>query len=201
VGLLFQMVGGTLFIVTMLICCGSGLLNKAWATRAELQRIGWGDYSAARAMTICVAAGVFFGMATAAAGLGMQAENRRSPAIAVVVTFIATVFWGVHTIFAWRAAESWWLGAIALLLTIGFGVLFGFALAAASEMRRNPPPTGHDVLPADYKIPYSHYHPDPPEVRLAAELEQRRQKIAVQQKELEMLEEKLKKKLDEEKES
>jgi hypothetical protein len=38
---------------------------------------------------------------------------------------------------------------------------------------------------------------DPPEVRLAAELEQRRQRLAVQQKELEMLEEKLKRKLDE----
>jgi hypothetical protein len=54
------------------------------------------------------------------------------------------------------------------------------------------------VLPADYKVPYSHYHADPPEVRLAAELEQRRQRLAVQQKEVEMLEEKLKRKLEEE---
>jgi hypothetical protein len=76
-------------------------------------------------------------------------------------------------------------------------VLLGFSIAAAAEVRRNPPPTGHELLPPGYKIPYSHYHPDPPEVRLAAELEQRRQRLAVQQKELEMLEEKLRKKLDE----
>jgi len=64
-------------------------------------------------------------------------------------------------------------------------------------MRRTPPPADYEVLPADYKVPYSHYHVDPPEVRLAAELEQRRQRLAVQQKELEMLEEKLRRKLQE----
>jgi hypothetical protein len=62
-------------------------------------------------------------------------------------------------------------------------------------MRRDPPPADMEILPADYKVPYSHYHEDPPEVRLAAELEQRRRRLAVQQKELEMLEEKLKRKL------
>ena len=62
-------------------------------------------------------------------------------------------------------------------------------------MRRNPPPAGFEILPADYKVPYSHMHQDPPEVRLARELEQRRQKLEVQQKELEMLEQKLHNKL------
>jgi hypothetical protein len=74
--------------------------------------------------------------------------------------------------------------------------LFGLSVGAVREMSRNPPPAGHEILPGDYKIPYSHYHDDPPEVRLAAELDQRRQRLAVQQKELEMLEEKLKRKLD-----
>jgi hypothetical protein len=78
-----------------------------------------------------------------------------------------------------------------------FVFLLMLAINAAREMRANPPPPGHEILPADYKIPYSHYHPDPPEVRLAAELQQRRERLAVQQKELEMLEEKLKRKLDE----
>ena len=65
------------------------------------------------------------------------------------------------------------------------------------EMRKNPPPEGHDVLPPGYKIPYSHYHADPPEVRLAAELAQRRERLAVQQKELEALEAKIKRSLEE----
>jgi hypothetical protein len=64
-------------------------------------------------------------------------------------------------------------------------------------MRNNPPPPDFEVLPPDYKVPYSHLHQDPPEVRLAKELEARRQKLAVQQKELEMLEQKLHRKLDE----
>ena len=63
-------------------------------------------------------------------------------------------------------------------------------------MRQNPPAAGHEVLPPGYKVPYSWYHQDPPEVRLAHELEQRRERLAVQQKELEMLEEKLKKEKD-----
>ena len=66
----------------------------------------------------------------------------------------------------------------------------------AREMRRDPPRPGHEVLPADYKVPYSHLHEDPPEARLAKELEQRRERLAVQQKELEMLEERLRRKLE-----
>jgi hypothetical protein len=63
-------------------------------------------------------------------------------------------------------------------------------------MRRNPPPPGHEILPPDFKVPYSHLHEDPPEVRLARELDQRREKLAVQQKELEMLEARLRRKLE-----
>jgi hypothetical protein len=62
-------------------------------------------------------------------------------------------------------------------------------------MLKTPPSDRHEVLPSDYKVPYSHMHDDPPEVRLADELRQRRERLAVQQKELEMLEEKLKRKM------
>jgi hypothetical protein len=81
-------------------------------------------------------------------------------------------------------------------LAVVFAVLAGFGVAALREMRRDPPPPGHEILPTDYKVPYSHLHQDPPEVRLARELEQRRERMAVQQKELEMLEERLKRKLE-----
>ena len=207
VGLVFQIIGGTLFIVMMLICCGSSLLNKEWATDEQLQRSGWHlaadsedrpTYSVQRAVTICVAAGVFFGMALAGTGLGLQAESRKAAPMAVFVAGAGVIFWAVHTIFAITAARWVVFAILAAALTIIFGVLLFFALGAAKDMRSNPPPAGHEVLPPGYKIPYSHYHPDPPEVRLAAELQQRRERLAVQQKELEMLEEKLKKKLDEE---
>ena len=57
----------------------------------------------------------------------------------------------------------------------------------------NPPPAGLSILPEGYQIPYSHLHQDPPEVRLAKELEDRRRKLEIQQKELEALEERIKK--------
>jgi lysylphosphatidylglycerol synthetase-like protein (DUF2156 family) len=208
VGLLFQIVGGTLFLCSMFVCCGSSLLSKETATHTDLTKIGWhaaGDapdqptYSAQKAITISLFAAVFFGLALAGIGLGLQAEHARASVFAPVVALLATGFWSVQTIFALTVGGLLMLLVIAGLLAVGFGVLLGFSIAAAAEVRRNPPPAGHELLPPGYKIPYSHYHPDPPEVRLAAELEQRRQRLAVQQKELEMLEEKLRKKLDEKK--
>ena len=44
----------------------------------------------------------------------------------------------------------------------------------------------------------THLHQDPPEVRLAAELAQRRARLAVQQKELEALELRMKRKFEKE---
>ena len=208
VGLVFQFVGVILFLVMFLTCCGSSLLSKDWATKSDLTQIGWGTspqtrqpaYSAQQALTISVFAGVVFGMALAGAGLGMQSGSRIAAPGAVTVTSIGTAFWLVHAIFAASAARSMLLALIAGGLTCLFAVLLCFAINAAREMRKNPPPPGHDALPPGYKIPYSHYHDDPPEVRLAAELAQRRERLLVQQKELEALEEKLKRKLDGEQE-
>lgn len=207
VGTVFQFVGVMLFLASMFVCCGSGLLSRQTATNAELSRIGWHlpgasrdeppVFSAQRAVTLAVTCGVFFGVALACAGLGLQAQNRHAPAGAVALSALGTIFWGVQTVFAIDAMRSILFAAICLLLLVGFATMLGLSIASAREMRRNPPPPSMGVLPADYKIPYSHYHPDPPEVRLAAELEQRRQKLAVQQKELEMLEEKLRRKLNE----
>lgn len=197
VGTVFQFVGVILFLAMTFTCCGSGLLSREWATRDELSRIGWDGYSAQRAITISVFCGVFFGIALAGVGLGLQAEHQNAATGGVALTAIGTLFWLVHTVFAVQHVRSIALILIAAALTVLFAILLTLSINALNDMRRNPPPPGHDVLPADYKVPYSHYHVDPPEVRLAAELEQRRQRLAVQQKELEMLEEKLKRRIDE----
>ncbi|MBC8104955.1 MAG: hypothetical protein H7Z14_00060, partial [Anaerolineae bacterium] len=63
------------------------------------------------------------------------------------------------------------------------------------EMWRDPPPKGIEVLPEDYKVPYSHMHQDPPDVRYAAELQQRRERLEIQRKELEALEERIKRRM------
>lgn len=199
VGLVFQFVGVVLFLVMFFICCGSSLLSKDFATKSELTHIGWGAqpaYSAQQALTISLFAGVVFGMALAGLGLGMQSGSRIAAPGAVVATLLGTAFWLIHTIFAATVARSVLFTIIAGGLTILFAILLVFAINAAVEMRKNPPPPGHELLPAGYKIPYSHYHADPPEVRLAAELQQRRERLAVQQKELEALEEKIKKSLE-----
>jgi hypothetical protein len=195
-GLVFQVAGGTLFLLSMLICCGSSLLNKDFATRSELSAIVWHGYSAQRALSISLFVAVFFGIASAATGLGMQADHRGAPALAAGVTFLATVFWAFHLFFAAYVGRSLTFSLVASALLLMFATLFALAIASVREMSKNPPPAGHDLIPPGTKIPYSHYHDDPPEVRLAAELEQRRVRLEVQRKELEALEEKMRKKLD-----
>ena len=202
---MLQFAGVTLFLAMSFTCCGSGLLSREWATRDELSRVGWHfgssaegpAYSAQRAITISVFCGVFFGLALAGFGLGLQAEHLSAARGAVILAAIATVFWLIQTVFAIQHLSSLALVLIAGGLAILYAALTALSAAALKEMRQNPPPQGHEILPADYKIPYSHYHDDPPEVRLAAELQQRRQRLAVQEKELEMLEERLKRRMDE----
>ncbi|MBA3273972.1 MAG: hypothetical protein H0T11_08905 [Chthoniobacterales bacterium] len=206
VGTVFQFVGVILFLSMMFTCCGSGLLSREWATRDELQRVGWQfgsddqtrpAYSAQRAVSLGVTCGVFFGIALAGVGLGLQAERRAAAFAAVALTLVGAGFWTFQAVFSVQFAHSYLLIALVLLLALIFLFLLGLSLFAAREMWQNPPPAGHDVLPDGYKIPYSHYHDDPPEVRLAAELETRRERLSVQQKELEALERKIQRAIDE----
>jgi hypothetical protein len=205
VGTVYQVAGVTLFLVMMSVCCLSSLLSKDYAARAERTQVGWhlpGDraeapsYSYARAMTLSVVLGVFFGMAMAGVGLGLQGQRRAAPWVGAIVAGFGTAFWIAQAAFAVHPLRSVVLTVAAVMLAAFFGVMFALAVGAVREMRTNPPAAGHEILPADYKVPYSHMHQDPPEVRLAKELEQRRERLAVQQKELEMLEERLKRKME-----
>jgi len=188
----------------MFVCCGSALLSKDTAERTDLMKVSWKTtlpggrnitYAAPRALTLCVTCGVFFGLALAGLGLGLQAQNRVAAPIAVLITILGCAFWLLQSIFMAERLRSWPLTLGAGALCLLFMVLAVLAVGAQGQMWRNPPPRGHEILPADYKVPYSHMHEDPPEVRLAQEIEQRRERLAVQQKELEMLEEKIKRKM------
>src|SRR4051812_40185630 len=206
VGTVFQFAGVLLFVAFLFVCCASSFLSKDVAERKDWTGIGWGQstdttdpahplpraaYPANRAVAVCVAVGAFLGIAVAGYGLGLQAQHRAAPAAAVTVTAFGTLFWLVHLVFFVQKLHSVLLAVLESGLTVLMGVLCALAVGAWREMRRNPPPRGHEVLPADYKVPYSHFHPDPPEVRLAQELEDRRQRLLVQQKELEALEERM----------
>lgn len=211
-GTVFQFAGVSLFLTMMFICCGSSLLSKETAMKNDLTHIGWGRsggpandpmvgtasqpiYSAQRAITLCVILGVFFGMAMAGIGLGLQAQRRHSPTLAALLSVFALCFWIVHTAFFATVMDSILLTFGCVALVAVFGVLTVLSITAMREMSRDPTPAGFELLPEDYKIPYSHLHQDPPEVRLARELELRRSNLEIQQKELQLLEEKLKRKM------
>jgi hypothetical protein len=174
VGLVFQWLGVVQFIVMMTICCTSSLLSKDTATHSGLDQIGLRlgattIYTAQQAITLSVTCGVFFGMAMAGVGLGLQSQNRRTPAAAIALTLAASLFWIAHSLFFAITMRSILLTEGCVVLSLMFVVCFGFAIAAAKEMRRDPPPSGFETLPPDYKVPYSHMHQDPPDVRYAAE--------------------------------
>jgi hypothetical protein len=204
VGTIFQWLGVPLFLLMMFVCCSSSLLSKDTATKSDLRTIGWHlrtdvadhpTYSAQFATTLTVTLGVFFGMALASIGLGLQAQNPRTPIFAILLTAIATSFWIVQTIFFATILHSILLTAGCAILALLFAACLMLAVGAARQMWRDPPPRGIERLPEDYKVPYSHLHQDPPDVRLAAELEQRRNRLEVQQKELEALEERIKRRM------
>jgi hypothetical protein len=200
VGTVYQAVGIVLFLGSIFVCCGSSLMSKATATKTFLTQIGWfidrAWYGAQFAVTITLAFSLLIGMALATIGLGLQAQNRKAPILAVVTTAIATLFWTYH-VFYFVAVHLLLMSVISAVMLLLCAAMFLLAIGAWSEMRRNPTPAGFEILPADYKVPYSHMHQDPPEVRLERELDQRRQRLAVQQKELELLEEKLRRKMKE----
>jgi hypothetical protein len=203
VGTLFQFVGVVLFLAFFFACCGSALCSREWAVQPGWEQIGWRDgggrvvFSAARAITLAVSVGVLLGLALAGIGLGLQAEKRPAPWLGLVVTAFGALFWLVQAAFAARQLHSVVLSVIGAGLGVVFALLFGLTVAAAREMVKNPPPRGQDLLPADYREPFSHLSDDAPEVRLAREVAQRKAKLEVEQKEIEALERRLKRKLEE----
>src|SRR4051812_16969723 len=83
VGTVFQFVGVGTFLTFFFVCCFSSLLSRDTATHSMLANVGWGSYTAQRAVSICVVIGVFLGMALAGIGLGLQAQRRHSPIMGV----------------------------------------------------------------------------------------------------------------------
>ena len=63
-----------------------------------------------------------------------------------------------QTAFAVHPLRSIVFGVLAFGLAAVSGVLLILAIGATREMWRDPPATGHEILPADYKVPYSHLH-------------------------------------------
>jgi len=202
-GVLLQVVGMFLF---MFHCCVWSLIglwepiqdrSKVIEQISDGASIGvtvswlWEHPSEAGQMLMVVAATVG-GLGLAGFGLGMQADKARSATGALVTSGLMLVMLAMAGLGLWRG-QGWWLGRIwhGVLIAVNVGVM-GFCWAALMQVRQNPPIAGAEVLSKDYKIPYSMYHDDSPEQRLANELAGRRAKLEAEQRELERLERELK---------
>jgi hypothetical protein len=195
-------VGVTSFLIFFFMCCGSALRSKDWAVQAGRDQVGWRTasgaifYSERQWMLLSVSIGVVGGLATAGIGLGLQAVKRRAPLAALVAATFLAAFWITQGIFAVWPLH--WIVTALLIFGVAtiFVVLAGLSFASVREMAKNPPPGGEELLPLDFKEPYSHLAEDPPEVRLAKEIEQRKQRLEVEKKEVEALERRLKRKME-----
>jgi lipopolysaccharide export LptBFGC system permease protein LptF len=143
VGTVFQFVGVILFLISMFTCCSTSLLSKDTATHSGLTTIGWhraGDprdqptYSAQRALTITLPASLVYGMALAALGLGLQAENRNAVVGAVTLNTLAVIFWIVQLAFfvtiKWIILSM--ICTLLVMLAIGLTLL---SVGAVRDMR------------------------------------------------------------------
>jgi ABC-type Fe3+ transport system permease subunit len=201
-GTIFQTVGATLFLVFTFFCCGSALTSKQWATRPDRENVGWRSstghivYSERHWSIATVFGGVLFGLGVAGIGLGLQADKRPPAAIAPPLTALAAAFWTLQAAFAAQALRSIVMTIVCAALAAISAILCGLSIGALRDLSKNPPAAGHDILPADFKEPFSHLHQDSPEARLAAEIAQRRQRLEVEQKELDALERRLRRKLE-----
>jgi hypothetical protein len=199
VGTVYQAGGVLLFLVMMFVCCVSAFFPLESASRPDLAKIGWFAtedgpwYSAQKATSVALPVAIGLGVAVASLGLGLQAMHRQAPIGALLVSGFGVVFWVVHVVFFAMVLGSIALVTVSGVLAVAFIALLLLAIGAWRDMRANPPPPDLSILPEGYKIPYSHLHQDPPEVRLAKELADRRQKLEIQQKELDALEERIKK--------
>lgn len=131
------------------------------------------------------------GLALAVFGLGLQADRRRASAGAAFSSVTMTLLLLVAGALLWIGgagviAKLWNLALLAIA-----GLLVAFSIAAQRNVRANPPPPNVDIVPPGKKIPYSWYHDDPPDVRLARELEARRERLDAERCELEKLEREL----------
>ena len=201
-GTVFQTVGATTFLIFTFFCCGSALTSKEWATRPDREHVGWRSstgqmfYSERDWSIATVFGGILFGLGVAGIGLGLQGDKRRPAALAPAFTAVAFAFWTIQAAFAAQALRSIVKTGVCAALAILSAILCGLAIGALRDLLKNPPAAGHELLAADFQEPFSHLHQDSPEARLAAEIAQRRQRLEVEQKELDALERRLRRKLE-----
>ncbi len=201
-GILLQTAGVLLFLSATCACPMTGVADPVWSRGEVIGRIenseplgmsveGLLDQPARAGVMLTVMSCVVGGLAVAVSGLGLQADRPGGARFAVVSTTGLLVVLLLAGVGLWvgEAGIGARAGHAGIVLLVA--ILMGFSWVARAEVRRTPPPPGVDELPGDYKVPYSHYHDDPPQVRLAKEIAARKKKLEYERLELEKLEREL----------
>ena len=213
VGILLQTVGALMFMSTCCICGTSGLWDPARSPHEAMDRaaqdlqtphivspLGFDDMLAEpgkAGLMLLVMTMTAGGLALAGFGLGLQAQRRRAAGAALLATTISFLVLLPAGVGLWAGESGVGSRVLHMIIQLIMFLLVGFCFAAWREMKRTPPPEDVDVIQPGVKIPYSIYHDDPPQVRMAKELAQRRAKLEAEQRELEKMEEALNNKPDE----
>ena len=201
-GVVLQTVGMILFLSTCCVCSLTSLWDPG-ASRGEtvenFRRGGPGlvtlrtlpQTPAQTGYMLLVMFTTVGGLALASFGLGLQAERRRSAwgALATTGVMLASLLAGGVAL--WAGGAPWAVRAWHAGLLLVVAALAGFCAAALRQVMADPPPPDVDVVPPGAKIPYSFYHDDPPEVRLARDLAARRAKLDAERDEIDRMEREL----------
>lgn len=205
VGLLMQTVGVILFLSTCCVCSTSFLWdpiqtpdpNDIIEQQTPAQRVGaMFDKPGKAGLMLTIVSMTVGGLALASLGLGLQSDHRHAATASVIATatlvaVLATAGAGLWSGESAAGTRIWHAVLSAIMLA-----MLGFTVAAWREVRRNPPPTDVMTIPPGTKIPYSMYHDDPPEVRLANEIANRRARLDAERAELDRMERELRDKSD-----
>jgi hypothetical protein len=202
-GVVLQTVGILLFLTNCCVCSLTGLWDPV-ASRAEiLNQIETGqplartlksafETPAKAGYMLTVISSTVGGLAMAVLGLGLQTDRRLAAAgaMASVAAFAALMI--AAGVLLWVGHAPWATKGWNALLVVILLVAAGFTWHALREVQATPPPANIDIVPPGKKIPYSFYHDDPPEVRMAKELENRKAKLETERAEIEKIERELK---------
>lgn len=201
-GLLLQIVGFTLFLSSCCICSSTGL----WEPVADTGEITEAlrsqrdvvvsfrhmfDNPTMLGYTLTAMFTTAGGLALATFGLGMQTDRKWAAPAAAVSSVTLLVILLAAGVALWLGEGGWMYRLWHLILLAVMVLASCFSVAAWREVRRQPPPVDVDVVKPGTKIPYSFYHDDPPDVRLAKELANRRAQLQAEQAEVERLQREL----------
>lgn len=201
-GIVLQTVGILLFLTNGCVCSMTGLWDPVASRTDVIEQIDSGrplgmsiqrmfEDPAKAGYMLTVVTSTVGGLAMGVLGLGLQTDRRRAAAGALVSVAMTGAVMLAAGVLLWVGAAPWGARAWNAVLLAVILTAMVFTWHALREVRAAPPPPDIDIVPPGTKIPYSFYHDDSPEVRLAKELENRKAKLEAEREEIEKMEREL----------